>query len=94
MCFRFPIAFSSKLKKLAEVEGPEQVPLTDMTDPDGYRVVGTRTHVHATFGPSLIVTIQYKGEETICFLPKCHALSLSPSEVIQLGSGNLKKYDV
>lgn len=79
-----------ELNTLAEVEGPGRVPLTDLTDADGYRVVGARTHVHATLGPSVIVTIQYKGEEAICFLPKRHALSLSPSEVIQLGSGDFK----
>lgn len=90
VCFRFPMAFSSKLNTLVEVEGPGQVALTDLTDADGYRVVGARTHVHATFWPSVITTIQYKGEEAICFLPKRHALSLSPSEMIQLGSGNFK----
>lgn len=63
------MAFSSKLNTLAEVEAPGRVPLTDLTDADVYRVVGARTHVHATFGLSVIVTIQYKGEEAMCFLP-------------------------
>lgn len=70
------MAFSSKLMNtLAEVKGPGRVPLTDLTDADGYRIVGARTHVHATFGVSVIITIQYKGEEAICFLHKRHALS-------------------
>lgn len=88
--FQTTMAFDSKLNTLAKVEGPGRVPLTDLTDPEGYRIVGARTHVHATFGVYVIVTIQYKGEEAICFLPKRHALSLSPAEVIQLGSGTFK----
>lgn len=72
------MALTSQLNTLAEVEGPGRVPLTDLTDADGYRVVGARTHIHATFGPFVIITIQYEGEEAICCLPKWHALSHSP----------------
>lgn len=84
------MAFLSKLNTLAEVEGPGRVPLTDLTDPEGYRIVGARTNVHATFGVSVIIKIPYKGEEAVCFLPKLHALSLSPAEIIQLGSGSFR----
>lgn len=88
VCFRLPMAFTSKLNTLAEVEGLGRVPLTDLTDADGYRVIGARTHSHTSFGPSVIITIQYKGEEAICFLLKRHALSLSPPK--QFSRGPLK----
>lgn len=84
------MAFASKLNTLAEVEGPGRVPLTDLTDPEGYRIVGARTHVHATLGVSVIITIHYKGEEAICFLPKRHALSLSPAKSFSWGRGTLE----
>lgn len=83
-------ALSIKLNTLPEMEGPGRVPLSDLTDLEGYKILGTRNHVHATFGPSVILTVEYEGEEAICFLPKRHALHLSPAEVTQLGSGSYR----
>lgn len=72
------------------MEGPGRVPLTDLTDKDGYSITDARQHMHATFGPSIILTVIYKGEEAICFLPKRHTLSLSPAEVALLASGGYR----
>lgn len=81
-------ALTIKLNTLPEMEGPGRVPLSDLTDLEGYKILGTRTHVHATFGPSVILTVEYKGEEAICL--QRHALYLSPAEVTQLGSGSYR----
>lgn len=84
------MSLSSKLNTLSEVDTPERLSLLELKNKEGYKILSARQHVHQTFGPSIIIEVEFEGETRICFLPKRYGLSLSPSEVTDLGGGDYK----
>lgn len=81
---------SNKLNTLSVPEGPERISWAELTDTAGYTITAARQHVHATFGPSVILEIAFNNEARICFMPKRYAQALSPGEITDLGGGGFK----
>lgn len=84
------MSLATKLNTLSEVTGPERISLLELTDAAGYRITAARQYLHATFGPTVIIEINFKEDERLCFLPKRYGLSLSPADIADLGGGEYR----
>ncbi|XP_054277125.1 uncharacterized protein LOC128996030 isoform X2 [Macrosteles quadrilineatus] len=54
-CMKTMSDLRAKLDKLEAVEGPSRIPMTELTNTDGYIITAARLHSHAQYGTSVIL---------------------------------------
>ncbi|XP_054277124.1 uncharacterized protein LOC128996030 isoform X1 [Macrosteles quadrilineatus] len=88
-CMKTMSDLRAKLDKLEAVEGPSRIPMTELTNTDGYIITAARLHSHAQYGTSVILEVLVGNVVKMVFYQSASD-KLSQSDVDALASGNYR----